>query len=727
MEDHTIEIKNCNNIQEAQVTLAEGTLNIKFGYNGTGKSTISEAIRLKMEGGDLKKLTPFADGDTEEDNTPSVGEIPFHTVKVFNDEYIRQYLFKSDGIFEDSYKVLLRSQECDELTSQINGLLSELQGSVFQGNSIRDLAGFLSTYISTVKYSSDGVSKRGGVGEVLKGGGAGFNKYPVLDRYKTFYSSTADKVTSWAKWRTDGIKQMNGDECPFCANELEKETIKTENETIKSVFKKSALESAGAILKYLKDGIEKGYMLPETQTFLETYMGDETKEQELFSELGHLGEETKYLHDKLQLIMFFRPMNVTNEELQKLEDNLKNMKIDERQISKFYATVAAKALVTEINAKIDTLLTKTDELRSLFFRHGAKLKKLIEKRRDDINHFFMLAGFPYEFEILEQGENKANTYLKPVGQSKTISNPETHLSWGEKNAFSLVMFMFDAVNENADLIVLDDPISSFDTNKKFAVIRRMFDNQQEVTFRDHTVLMLTHDLQPVIDYIHGGFFRRYGLTTKVSAEYLENDKGTIVSKPIKDTDLLNVVTLTKEFARDANKPLYVRIVNARKYIELTKENFAGLESYDILSNLIHGRFVPEDGSKHPMTEEALKKGKDDLMPLISGYDSYDKCMSELGTNFLLDELGNDNVYYRILAIRLLFERGEGFMSKLRKEHPEACKFLNETNHIENDYVFQLNPEKFFSIPEVYVQEIKEFLDAHKDELTVGMAMSQQIS
>lgn len=84
-------------------------------------------------------------------------------------------------------------------------------------------------------------------------------------------------------------------------------------------------------------------------------MGDESKEQELFSELGHLGEETKYLHDKLQLIMFFRPMNVTHEELQKLEDRLKQMKIDERQISKFYSTNTTKALASDINAKIEDL------------------------------------------------------------------------------------------------------------------------------------------------------------------------------------------------------------------------------------------------------------------------------------------------------------------------------------------------------------------------------------
>ena len=716
MTEHTITIRNCNNIRKADISLAEGTLNIKFGYNGTGKSTISEAIRLKMDGKTLSGLTPFFTTAPDGDNTPSVENVPFQTVKVFNDEYIRQYLFKPNGIFDDSYSVLLKSQECDELTRQINELLSELQDSVFQGDSIRTLADTLATYTSTVKYSSGGVSKRGGVGEVLKGGGAGFEKYPVLERYKPFYSSTADKVTKWAKWRTDGISQMNGDSCPFCATDLEKETIDAENNTIKTVFKKSALDAAGAILKFLSDCIEKGYIISESQRVLETYMGDETKEQELFSELGHLGEETNYLHEKLQLIMNFRPMNVTNEELQKLEDRLKQMQIDDRQISKFYATDVTKALVAEINGKIDTLLSDTDKLKGLFFRHGAKLKELIDKRRDDINSFFTLAGFPYEFEIVEEGENKANTFLKAVGQTKAITNPESHLSWGERNAFSLVMFMFDAVNENADLIVLDDPISSFDTNKKFAVIRRMFDNQQEVTFRDKTVLMLTHDLQPIIDYIHGGFFKRYGLTTNVSAEYLENDRGEIVSRRIVDSDLLNIVKLTESYAKDTNKPLYVRIVNARKHIELTKENFSSMESYDLLSSLIHGREVPEDGAKRPMTEDAIQKGIADLKFLISGYDSYNKFLQEISTQHLLSELENDNTYFRILVIRLLFERGEGLMTLLRREHPEACKFLNETNHIENDYVFQLDPEKFYSIPGVYVQEIRDFINTHKEKI-----------
>lgn len=40
-----IEIKNCNSIDYANISIKENTLNIKYGINGTGKTTISKAIQ----------------------------------------------------------------------------------------------------------------------------------------------------------------------------------------------------------------------------------------------------------------------------------------------------------------------------------------------------------------------------------------------------------------------------------------------------------------------------------------------------------------------------------------------------------------------------------------------------------------------------------------------------------------------------------------------------------
>lgn len=48
-----IEINCCNNIDKANITLAEKKLNIKFAPNGTGKSTISRAIQCTVNGDEI--------------------------------------------------------------------------------------------------------------------------------------------------------------------------------------------------------------------------------------------------------------------------------------------------------------------------------------------------------------------------------------------------------------------------------------------------------------------------------------------------------------------------------------------------------------------------------------------------------------------------------------------------------------------------------------------------
>lgn len=159
----------------------------------------------------------------------------------------------------------------------------------------------------------------------------------------------------------------------------------------------------------------------------------------------------------------------------------------------------------------------------------------------------------------------------------------------------------------------------------------------------------------------------------------------------------------------------MRVINARKHIELTSSNYSNLESYNILSNLIHGRDRPEDWNKHYMSIDQIQKGVEYLKDLSFEDSSYEELCSKIQTSYLLQQVKVNNVYQKILAIRLLMERNEKLRSKLRKTHPEVSKFLNETNHIENDYVFQLNPEKFFTIPKMYLRVIDAFIEQHKND------------
>lgn len=719
-EKTNIKILNCNCIKEANIEIVHETLNIKYGYNGTGKTTISKAIFAKANNkdGELQLLRPYGNDPNNIEECPNIENMNFSTVRVFDESYVRMYLFKENSFLEDSFKVFLKSEECEKLVLEIEKLLSDLQGVFQKSEEVQQLRNFLPKYFSAVKFNNGEISKRGGVGEFIKGNGGGFEKYDELITYKPFYEKRdMGTVSKWAKWRSDGINQMNGEACPFCTTELEMDNIEKQNEIISKVFKNSALSTANAVLEYIKEAVQFGYIKEDSINILEEYIGDSSKEDSLFAELKQLAIETDYLFNKIEKIYNFRPMNVTKEQLLNIELNLDEMIIEQRQLSKFYSTTFITKVIEEIKEKVNDLKSNTGKLKGLFNQHDNKMETLIETRMDDINHFFSLAGFPYKFILKTNGENKAESYLVPIDlEENRISKPEERLSWGERNAFSLVMFMFEALSDNADLIVLDDPITSFDKNKKFAVVRRLFDNQK-TSFRDKTVLMLTHDFQPIIDYIYGGFFNTFGLTTPVKAKWIQNEDGLVGEYDIQRDDLFNTFKLTKEIAMNEEMKMPVRVVNLRKHIELMTPNFSEKPIYEVLSNLVHGRHIAKTRDDEELDEDIFNTGCLEIKEYFGDL-SYDDILNELKVEKLLEIIHESDGYDKIVALRLLFQRFDGLLSKLRKKYPAACKYINETNHVENDYIFQLDPFKYLSIPKFYIDQLEEFVSTNINVLEI---------
>ncbi len=62
---HSVRISNCNCIKEADIEIHKNVLNIKYGFNGTGKSTISKAIFSKSNDDEsgLQSLKPYGIGN----------------------------------------------------------------------------------------------------------------------------------------------------------------------------------------------------------------------------------------------------------------------------------------------------------------------------------------------------------------------------------------------------------------------------------------------------------------------------------------------------------------------------------------------------------------------------------------------------------------------------------------------------------------------------------------
>ena len=705
--DKYIRVKNCNCISDATIEIVEKSLNIKYGSNGTGKSTISEAIyaQANNETDRLKDFKPYGSNDNSQ---PTVDNPYFHVVKVFNEDYVNSYLFQGDEFLDDSFQVFLKSDKCDSLAAQIERMLEELQDLINNIDAIHNLRTFLPQYTAAVKASDGTVSRRGGVAEFVNGNGGGFNHYSELKAYKPFYSRDLPSVAKWAKWRNDGIKQMCGNDCPFCTNILPS-SIRSQNEIISKVFKNSALSVANAVLEYVQQAVDQGYILPDAVDVLESYIGDNTKADELYAELQMLAKETDYLYKKIEKICMFKPMNVTHAQLVNLEQSLSELVIEERQLQSFYATDLIKKLIYHVSDKINVLKGKTGQLKGLFLQHEKKLDELIAQRQDDINQFFTIAGFPYNFCLEKDGEKHAKAYLVPCEfQKEMVVDPKNRLSWGEKNAFSLILFMYYANLQDPDLIILDDPISSFDTNKKYAILQRMFKNvgNKNVTFAGKTVLLLTHDFEPITDFIVVGKLDE----SKAVASFICNVEGKVIEKDINpEDDVKLILRECKEISADENVNIVSRIAFLRKLCELNECRDAWGNAYEILSCLVHARPIKRKIASdvyEDMLPEEINEGLNKIKEFIPDF-NYEELLENTYTIDHIKELYNSelNAYLKIQLFRALKDIVDDKQLRLRPMDSAWYKFIDETYHIENDYLHYLDVMKFNIVPDYIMKKV----------------------
>ena len=146
-------IENCNCISHADISIEPNCLNIKYGMNGTGKTTIGKAILLKAQ--DEQRLTstllPYGVNVEEQDKLPKVSNLSFQKIKVFNDGYVSQKVLAKENFFENPYMIFLNTGECDNLEAKIEELLIKLQGTIHNIDGLEELQDIFKTYFSIFK------------------------------------------------------------------------------------------------------------------------------------------------------------------------------------------------------------------------------------------------------------------------------------------------------------------------------------------------------------------------------------------------------------------------------------------------------------------------------------------------------------------------------------------------------------------------------------------------
>jgi len=221
-----IYINNCKNINNGTISLIEGRLNILYAINGTGKSTVAQAIELSSTPEQLKDLIPYkylTENPLIDEHQPSVvctREI--NNVAVFNEDYVNQYLFLPNDLLANSFEIFIKTDDYDTRMENIQTLMKDIQNAFQENPDLEQLIAELTTFISGFGNAQSGYSRTGSIGKGLAKGNKIANIPTELVEYTPYIQS--DINASWLKWQGKGDEFLDlAEKCPYCAGLLPNE------------------------------------------------------------------------------------------------------------------------------------------------------------------------------------------------------------------------------------------------------------------------------------------------------------------------------------------------------------------------------------------------------------------------------------------------------------------------------------------------------------------------
>ena len=695
------EIKNCNNLDYAKIEIFERKLNIKFAPNGTGKSTIAKAIQYSLEsnGSSLNELIPFKFRKNNPDNfRPQViGTEQIKNIMCFNEDYVNNIVFQTDELVLNSFDIFIRNDNYKRLEREIELIVQKIKSLFANNTEIETLILNLNELGSAFRLTKTGISKASTGMRGLAGGNKIQHIPDGLELFSPFIKS--DKNVDWIDWQIKGYEFTDlANSCPFCtsdATEKKDQIKKVGKEYDKTTIKN--LIGLINIIKKLGDYFSESTKLKLNK--ITTLKDGLESEHEEF--LASIKTQIDNFLNKLGKIKALSGFDFNDGE--KVSEKLQSYKLD-LQFFELLDSDKTKEAVRSINESIDDLIQQAGVLQGKINIQRNEVKKLIEKHQSDINDFLAYAGYKYKVEITEDNA-QSQLKLLHLDCNNYLNGGKQHLSFGERNAFAIVLFMYECLAKKTDLIILDDPISSFDKNKKYAILEMLFRRESKSCFKGKTVLMLTHDVEPIIDTVKS-VAKQFNNQTQTS--FLKYTSGTVIEILIEKNDIQTFSEICRN-ALKSSKDDIIKAVYLRRYLEITNDKG---DAYQILSNLFHkrsqaidAREQKESNDEYPkMNHQKFKEGCSEINSHIGNFD-YQCFINRVSSQITLESLYNscNNGYEKLQIFRLF---------GLDVNNSVIQKFINETYHIENEFICQLDPEKFDTIPAYVIKECNEHIGRH---------------
>jgi ABC-type Mn2+/Zn2+ transport system ATPase subunit len=688
-----IVIRNCNSIDEAKITIEEGKLNIKYGINGTGKSTISKAIELNSKpGSDLAALTPFKFKDKNDDERfrPAIiGADTFKSISVFNEDYINQFVFKQDEVIQDSFNIFVKNTEYDRKMDEIEKLVLDTKDAFKDNRDLENIIKDLGNLSEAFGKSKDGYSKAGRIGKGIGSGNKIENIPDGLEAYTDFIKSETN--VKWIKWQIEGNEFLEiSSDCPYCISPLQdkKEVILSISEKYdaKSIEHLNALCSIIERLgKYFSEKT-----IVQIKKIINNKTGLEREEKNFLIELKNQVDTLKGKLSDMKYLSFF-----SFKDGEEVVEKIKSLQVNV-DLLPHLSSKDTKRIVDMLNQSLGSVISKANLLQGEVNKQKRGIEDTIKKHEQEINEFLKYAGYKYSIHIHADGESY-KMKLQHEDLQQNIENATAHLSYGEKNAFSLVLFMYESLTKNPDLIILDDPISSFDRNKKFAIVEMIFRGRNSL--RGKSVLMMTHDLEPIIDMIKN---LSHTFDPTPAACFLESKAGIVSEIKVSKSDIISFTQVCNENIAEHQEEI-IQLIYLRRYYEILDDK--GME-YQLLSNLFKKRTEPTVKELHTeiriMTKEEIDSASNCIRKKLANFNyvSILKRISDKENMLQIYKLTNNN-YEKLQLFRII--------NVANHNNDVVKKFINETFHIENEYMMQLNPHKYDFVPEHIIDECNKIL------------------
>lgn len=694
-----VELLRCNNIETGAVEIKEQTLNLKYAINGSGKTTIAKAIlasvheRLGTEKNALAPLTPFKYRQNASGKPEVKGTEAIQAVRVFDERYINEFVFQPDELIKGSFDIFIRGEAYEEGIKEIDAHVEAMQKALSEDKDISDLISDFNEISSSFgKETKSGIHGSSGLAKAFKDGNKVTNIPAGLERYKPYIQHQENY--KWVRWQLSGKDFLDiGSECPYCTSD-----IKEKRETIQrvgEVYEPKAIENLNKIVsafhrlnKYFSE--ETKAKIAEFVECVDGYTDDQAAFlKEVKAQIDRLGD--KFV--KAQRLGFSSLKDVD-----KVINGLNDHRIDLSLFVHLNSENTAKKSGI-VNDAIEKLLQQAGQLQGMIKKQKLLIENLVKEHSAGINAFLKNAGYTYRVALMDDNTGQHRLKLLHSEIDGEIANPKSHLSFGERNAFALVLFMYDVLKSNPDLVVLDDPISSFDKNKKYAIVDMLF-RKGSGSLRDMTVLLLTHDLEPIVDMVvhHSDRFK------KPFATFLQNNNGMLSEKEIGRADIKTFLEIANENLAEGSHVLN-RLIYLRRRLEVAGEK--GL-AFQVISNLLHKRETPqmiEGETVRDMNAQELEDGNKEISAVINGFDYRTVLGLAADDRTMIDLYNNtESNYEKLHLYRIIFDGKNNLI-----ESDVIQKFINEAFHIENDYIYQLNPRKFQTVPHFVIEQCDHYV------------------